>query len=100
MMLGNLEHLEYLDYFLHLHCYNYNVSADMSFDLLQLLYLSLSNDTRNFSWIRKEKQMDQRTGKLMTMHKVLHPRVTLTDYKSRNEEGRGLASIKDSPAMG
>ena len=32
-------------------------------------------------WTWEElKQMDQRTRKLMTMHKALHPRATLTDY--------------------
>ena len=42
-------------------------------------------------WTRDElKQMDQRTRKLMTMHK------TLTDYVTRKEWVRGLASIEDS----
>ena len=41
--------------------------------------------------------MDQRTRKLMTMHKALHPRDDIDRlYVSRNEEGRGLASIEDS----
>ena len=32
-------------------------------------------------WTRDElRQMDQRTRKLMTMHKALHPETTLTDY--------------------
>ena len=49
-------------------------------------------------WIRDElKQMDQRTRKLMTMHKALHPRDDVDRlYVSRKDEGRGLASIKDS----
>ena len=49
-------------------------------------------------WIRdKLKQMDQRTRKLMTMHKALHPRDNVDRvYVSRKEGGRGLASIKDS----
>ena len=43
------------------------------------------------------KQMDQRTGKLMTMHKALHPRDDVDRlYVSRIEGGRGLASIEDS----
>ena len=43
------------------------------------------------------KQMDQRTRKLMTMHKVLHPRDDVYRlYVSRNEGERGLASIEDS----
>ena len=49
-------------------------------------------------WTREElKQMDQRTRKLMTMHKALHPRDD-TDrlYVSRKEGGRGLASIEDT----
>ena len=46
-------------------------------------------------WTREElKQMDQRTRKLMTMHKVLHPRDDVDRlYVSRKEEE------EDSPAM-
>ena len=41
--------------------------------------------------------MDQRTRKLMTMHKALHPRDNVDRlYVSRKEEGRGLASIEGS----
>ena len=49
-------------------------------------------------WTRDEfKQMDQRTRKLMTMHKALHPRDDVNRlYGSRNEGGRGLVSIDDS----
>ena len=49
-------------------------------------------------WTRDElKQMDQRTRKLMTMHKALHPRDDVDRlYVSRKEGGRGLASIQDS----
>ena len=49
-------------------------------------------------WIREElKQIDQRTRKLITMHKVLHPRDNIDRlYVSRKEGGRGLASIEDS----
>ena len=41
--------------------------------------------------------MDQRTRKLMTMHKALHP-IDNVDrlYASRKEEGGGLVSIEDS----
>ena len=48
-------------------------------------------------WTRDElKQMDQRTRKLMTMHKALHPRDDVNgQYVSRKEGGRGLASIED-----
>ena len=48
-------------------------------------------------WTREElKQMDQRTRKLMTMHKALHPRDDVDRlYISRKEGGRGLASIED-----
>ena len=48
-------------------------------------------------WTRKElKQMDQRTRKLMTMHKALHPRDDVDRlYVSRKEGGRGLTSIED-----
>ena len=43
------------------------------------------------------KQMDQRTRKLMTMHKALHPRDDVDRlYVSRKEGGRGLASIEDT----
>ena len=45
----------------------------------------------------KLKQMDQRTRKLMAMHKALHPRDDVDRLNiSRKESGRGLASIKDS----
>ena len=41
--------------------------------------------------------MDQRTRKLITMHKALHPRDDDDRlYVSRKEGGRGLASIEDS----
>ena len=49
-------------------------------------------------WTRdKLKQMDQRTRKLMTMHKALHPRDDVDRlYVSRKDGGRGLANIEDS----
>ena len=41
--------------------------------------------------------MEQRTRKLMTMHKALHSRNDIDRlYVSRKEGGRGLASIEDS----
>ena len=41
--------------------------------------------------------MDQRTRKLVTMHKALHSRDDAdTLYISRKEEGRGLAKVEDS----
>ena len=41
--------------------------------------------------------MDQRTRKLMTMHKALHPTDDVDrQYVSRKEGGRGFASIEDS----
>ena len=49
-------------------------------------------------WTREElKQMDQRTRKLMTVHKALHPGDDVDrQYVSRKEGGRGFASIEDS----
>ena len=49
-------------------------------------------------WTKEElKRMDQRTRKLMTMHKALHPRDDVDRlYVSRKEGGRGLASIEDT----
>ena len=49
-------------------------------------------------WTREElKQMDQRTRKLMTMHKALHPRDDAGRlYISRKEGGRGLSSIEEA----
>ena len=49
-------------------------------------------------WTREElKQMDQRTRKLMTMHKALDPKDDVDRlYVSRKEGGRGLACIEDS----
>ena len=49
-------------------------------------------------WTREElKQMDQRSRKLMTLHKALHPRDDVDQlYVSREKEGRGLTSIEDN----
>ena len=49
-------------------------------------------------WTRDElRQMDQRTRKLMTMHKALHPRDDIDRlYVLRKVGGRELASIEDS----
>ena len=49
-------------------------------------------------WTRYElKQMDQRTRKLMTMHKASHPWDDVDRlYVSRKERGRGLTSIEKS----
>ena len=49
-------------------------------------------------WTKDElKQMDQRTRKLMTMHKALHPRDDVDRlYVPRKEGIRGFASIEDS----
>ena len=58
----------------------------------------IRNSELFLKWIREElKQMDQRTRKLMTMHKALHP-IDNVDrlYVSRKEGGRGFASIEDS----
>ena len=42
-------------------------------------------------------KMNQRTRKLMTMHKALHPRDDVDRlYVSRKEGGRDLAGIEDS----
>ena len=52
----------------------------------------------SLKWTSDEfKQMDQRTRKLMNMHKALHPRDDVDRlYVSRKEGRRGLASIEDS----
>ena len=49
-------------------------------------------------WTREElRQMDQRTRKLMTMQKALHPKYDVDRlYVPRKEGGRGLVSIEDS----
>ena len=49
-------------------------------------------------WTREElEQMAQRTRKLLTMHKALHPRDDVDRlYVPRKEGRRGLASIEDS----
>ena len=49
-------------------------------------------------WTRNElQQMDQRTRRLMTMYKALHPRDDIDRlYVSRKKGGRELASIEDS----
>ena len=48
-------------------------------------------------WTREElEQIDQRTRKLMTMHKVLQPSDDVDRLSvSRKEGGRGLASSED-----
>ena len=48
-------------------------------------------------WTKEElRQIDQRTRKLMTMHKALHPRDDRDRlYVSRKEGGRSLANIED-----
>ena len=53
---------------------------------------------RFLKWTREElKQMDQRTRKLMTIHKALHPRDDVDRlYVSRKEGGSVLSSIEDS----
>ena len=38
MKCDDFYHLEYLDYYLHPDCYTQNISADMSFDLLQVFH--------------------------------------------------------------
>ena len=40
--------------------------------------------------------MDQRTRKLMTMHKALHPRDDVDRLYVSRKGGRGLVSIEDS----
>ena len=49
---------------------------------------------------RRSQQMDQRTRKLMTMHKALHPRDDVVLYilfqVAMYQEKRELASIDDS----
>ena len=49
-------------------------------------------------WTRDElRQMDQRTRKIMTIHKALHPRDDVNrPYVPKKEGGTGLASIEDS----
>ena len=53
---------------------------------------------RFLKWTRENlKQMDQRTRKLMTMHKALYPRDKVDRlYVLRKVGGRGLASIEDT----
>ena len=49
-------------------------------------------------WRKQEiQELDRRTRKLMTMHKVLHPKSNVDRlYISRNEGGRGLLSVEDT----
>ena len=49
-------------------------------------------------WTREElEHMDQRTRKLITMHKALHPRDDVDRLYASSKEGRkDLASIEDS----
>ena len=62
-------------------------------------YLSFVRNSGPFlKWTREElKQIDQRTRKLMTLHKALHPRYYVDrQYVSRKERGRGRARIEES----
>ena len=45
-------------------------------------------------WTGEFKQMDQRTRKLITMHKAGTPKITLTDYMSQEKKQK-----KDFPAL-
>ena len=47
-------------------------------------------------WTKELKQMDQRTRKLMTMHKSLHLRNDFDRLYVPRKWGRGFASIEDS----
>ena len=52
----------------------------------------------SLKWSREEhKQIDQRTRKLMAMHKALYPRDDVDRlYVSGKEGGRGLTGIEDN----
>ena len=63
------------------------------------MIINNNNNSGHFlKWTKEElKQMDQRTRKLMTMHKALHPRDDVDRlYVSRKKGGRRLASTKNS----
>ena len=46
MKLDNFYHIEYLDYCLNLYCYIHNVSADASFDFVQVFHVELGSPRR------------------------------------------------------
>ena len=46
MKSDNFYHIEYSDYHLHLHCYTHNVSANMSFGLLQVFHAKTQEPTQ------------------------------------------------------
>ena len=61
-----------------------------------VLFVRYSGPFWKWTW-EELKQMDQRTRKLMRMHKALHPRDKRDRlYMSRKKGGRGLSSIQDS----
>ena len=56
--------------------------------------LQINNNNNNNN--NNNEQMDQRTRKLMTIHKALHPRDDVDRlYVSRIKGGRGLTSSED-----
>ena len=61
-------------------------------------YLGILEADTFLKWTREElKQMDQRTRKLMIMHKALHHRDDVNRlYVSRKGRGRGISCIEDS----
>ena len=57
---------------------------------------TFGENIRDHSWSGL-KQMNQRTKKLMTIHKALHPRDDVDKlYVTRKEGGRGFSRIEDS----
>ena len=46
----DFHHSDNSDYCFHLHCYTYNVSADMSFDFLQVFHVKLRSLLRTSNW--------------------------------------------------
>ena len=74
--------------------YNRNLIKELNTSAVPLVRYS-----RSFlKWIREEpQQMNQRTRKLVMMHKALHPKDDIDRlYVSRKEGGRGLSSSGDS----
>ena len=75
---------------------NNNNNVNKGINTWAVLLVRYSGLFFKFTW-EELKQMDQRTWKLIIVHKALHPRDPVDRlYVSRKEEGRGLACNEDS----
>ena len=99
----NEKELETLIHTMRIYSQDIGTKCDIKTCVMLIMKCGKRHMTEGYSgpflkWTREElKQIDQRTRKLMTMHKALHSRNNVDKlYVSRKEGGRGLPSIEDS----